>query len=88
MVAAAAADRQRCAPIVLSGVKLLATASRDRLIHVLNSEDDYSLVQTLDEHSSSITAVRFAGETLRQHLNPYISTQSDTSSFFLRCLFK
>ena len=46
------------------GLKLLATASRDRLIHVLNAGDDYGLVQTLDEHSSSITAVRFAGEPL------------------------
>lgn len=46
-----------------SGLKLLATASRDRLIHVLNADEGYSLVQTLDEHSSSITAVRFAGET-------------------------
>lgn len=50
--------------LLLSGLKLLATASRDRLIHVLDAEDDYSLVQTLDEHSSSITAVRFAGEPL------------------------
>lgn len=45
-----------------TGLKLLATASRDRLIHVLDAEKDYGLVQTLDEHSSSITAVRFAGE--------------------------
>lgn len=44
-------------------MKLLATAGRDRLIHVLNVEEDYSLLQTLDEHSSSITAVRFAGRT-------------------------
>ncbi|TWW69079.1 mitogen-activated protein kinase-binding protein 1-like [Takifugu flavidus] len=43
-----------------TGLKLLATASRDRLIHVLDADNDYSLVQTLDEHSSSITAVRFA----------------------------
>lgn len=49
----------------LSGLKLLATASRDRLIHVLDADSDYSLVQTLDEHSSSITAVRFAGEPLK-----------------------
>lgn len=51
--------------LLFSGLKLLATASRDRLIHVLNADDDYSLVQTLDEHSSSITAVRFAGESLQ-----------------------
>ncbi|RXN34960.1 mitogen-activated kinase-binding 1-like isoform X1 [Labeo rohita] len=43
-----------------SGVNLLATASRDRLIHVLDAEEDYALLQTLDEHSSSITSVRFA----------------------------
>jgi len=46
-----------------SGLKLLATAGRDRLIHVLDAEHDYRPLQTLDEHSSSITAVRFAGET-------------------------
>uniref|UniRef100_A0A3Q4GX28 Mitogen-activated protein kinase binding protein 1 n=1 Tax=Neolamprologus brichardi TaxID=32507 RepID=A0A3Q4GX28_NEOBR len=44
-----------------TGLQLLATAGRDRLIHVLDAGRDYSLVQTLDEHSSSITAVRFAG---------------------------
>lgn len=47
---------------LLPGLKLLATASRDRLIHVLDAGNDYGLVQTLDDHSSSITAVRFAGE--------------------------
>lgn len=51
-------------PTLLSGLQLLATASRDRLIHVLDAANDYNLVQTLDEHSSSITAVRFAGEPL------------------------
>ncbi|XP_048378551.1 mitogen-activated protein kinase-binding protein 1-like isoform X2 [Stegostoma tigrinum] len=43
-----------------TGMNLLATASRDRLIHVLNVDRQYSLVQTLDDHSSSITAVKFA----------------------------
>uniref|UniRef100_A0AAX7SIN5 Mitogen-activated protein kinase binding protein 1 n=1 Tax=Astatotilapia calliptera TaxID=8154 RepID=A0AAX7SIN5_ASTCA len=61
-----------------TGLKLLATASRDRLIHVLDAEDDYSLVQTLDEHSSSITAVRFAGETLEK----MISCGADKSIYF------
>lgn len=49
---------------VSTGLKLLATASRDRLIHVLDADKEYGLLQTLDEHSSSITAVRFAGEVL------------------------
>uniref|UniRef100_H9H714 Mitogen-activated protein kinase binding protein 1 n=1 Tax=Monodelphis domestica TaxID=13616 RepID=H9H714_MONDO len=43
-----------------TGLKLLASASRDRLIHVLDAEREYSLQQTLDEHSSSITSVKFA----------------------------
>ncbi|XP_077096387.1 mitogen-activated protein kinase-binding protein 1-like [Siphateles boraxobius] len=43
-----------------AGMSLLATASRDRLIQVLDVEEDYGLLQTLDEHSSSVTSVRFA----------------------------
>ncbi|KAJ2943469.1 hypothetical protein O0L34_g12274 [Tuta absoluta] len=39
--------------------KLLASASRDRLIHVFRVDQGYQIMQTLDEHSSSITAVRF-----------------------------
>lgn len=51
------------------GLQLLATAGRDRLIHVLDAGSEYRLVQTLDEHSSSITAVRFAGQDLIQYLS-------------------
>ncbi|XP_059479943.1 mitogen-activated protein kinase-binding protein 1 [Neocloeon triangulifer] len=39
--------------------RFLASASRDRLIHVFNADDNYSFLQTLDDHSSSITAVKF-----------------------------
>ncbi|XP_053622204.1 uncharacterized protein Wdr62 isoform X2 [Plodia interpunctella] len=39
--------------------RLLASASRDRLIHVFLVDKGYQILQTLDEHSSSITAVRF-----------------------------
>ncbi|KAK0149320.1 Mitogen-activated protein kinase-binding protein 1 [Merluccius polli] len=46
-----------------TGVKLLASASRDRLIHVFNLENNFSLEQTLYDHSGSITAVRFTGPT-------------------------
>ncbi|XP_053330091.1 WD repeat-containing protein 62-like [Spea bombifrons] len=63
----------------LSGVTLLASASRDRLIHVLNVESDYSLMQTLDDHSSSITAVKFAGEDDQMHM---ISCGADKSIYF------
>uniref|UniRef100_A0A3Q3PZU1 MABP1/WDR62 second WD40 domain-containing protein n=1 Tax=Monopterus albus TaxID=43700 RepID=A0A3Q3PZU1_MONAL len=44
-----------------TGVRLLASASRDRLIHVFNLEKNYGLVQTLNDHSASITAVKFTG---------------------------
>ncbi|XP_054871641.1 mitogen-activated protein kinase-binding protein 1-like isoform X2 [Amphiprion ocellaris] len=62
-----------------TGLKLLATASRDRLIHVLDADDDYSLVQTLDEHSSSITAVRFAANDNKVRM---ISCGADKSIYF------
>ncbi|XP_060533650.1 mitogen-activated protein kinase-binding protein 1 isoform X2 [Cylas formicarius] len=42
-----------------SNYSLLASASRDRLIHVFDTKQGYDFVQTLDDHSSSITAVRF-----------------------------
>uniref|UniRef100_A0A087X9D8 Mitogen-activated protein kinase binding protein 1 n=1 Tax=Poecilia formosa TaxID=48698 RepID=A0A087X9D8_POEFO len=64
---------------LLSGLKLLATASRDRLIHVLDADDGYSLVQTLDEHSSSITAVRFAANDNKVRM---ISCGADKSIYF------
>ncbi|XP_074484718.1 mitogen-activated protein kinase-binding protein 1-like isoform X1 [Sebastes fasciatus] len=62
-----------------TGLQLLATASRDRLIHVLDAARDYSLVQTLDEHSSSITAVRFAANEGKVRM---ISCGADKSVYF------
>nr|XP_043904300.1 mitogen-activated protein kinase-binding protein 1 isoform X2 [Solea senegalensis] len=62
-----------------TGLNLLATASRDRLIHVLDAKDDYSLVQTLDEHSSSITAARFAANENKVRM---ISCGADKSIHF------
>lgn len=43
-------------------VVLLATAGRDRLIHVFNAKNNYNVVKTLDNHSSSITTVRFTSD--------------------------
>ncbi|XP_015230422.1 PREDICTED: mitogen-activated protein kinase-binding protein 1 isoform X2 [Cyprinodon variegatus] len=62
-----------------TGLQLLATASRDRLIHVLDASRDYSLVQTLDEHSSSITALRFAANEGKVWM---ISCGADKSVYF------
>ncbi|XP_046712603.1 mitogen-activated protein kinase-binding protein 1 isoform X3 [Silurus meridionalis] len=62
-----------------TGLSLLATASRDRLIHVLDAQCEYGLVQTLDEHSSSITAVRFAANDGKIRM---ISCGADKSIYF------
>ncbi|KAL4656482.1 mitogen-activated protein kinase-binding protein 1 isoform X2 [Arapaima gigas] len=62
-----------------TGLKLLATASRDRLIHVLDADREYGLLQTLDEHSSSITAVRFAANDGKVRM---ISCGADKSIYF------
>uniref|UniRef100_A0A6I8NY92 MABP1/WDR62 second WD40 domain-containing protein n=1 Tax=Ornithorhynchus anatinus TaxID=9258 RepID=A0A6I8NY92_ORNAN len=64
-----------------TGLKLLASASRDRLIHVLDAGRQYSLQQTLDEHSSSITAVKFAGDC-RDGQVRMISCGADKSIYF------
>ena len=43
----------------LVGHKLLASAGRDRLIHVFDVQNNFSFVQTLDDHSASITSIKF-----------------------------
>ncbi|GAA6231867.1 WD repeat-containing protein 62-like [Lates japonicus] len=62
-----------------TGVRLLASASRDRLIHVFNLERNYSLEQTLNDHSASITAVKFTGESPEVRM---VSCGADKSIYF------
>ncbi|XP_067364332.1 WD repeat-containing protein 62 isoform X1 [Channa argus] len=62
-----------------TGVKLLASASRDRLIHVFNLEKNYNLEQTLNDHSASITAVKFTGESPEVRM---VSCGADKSIYF------
>ncbi|XP_069390921.1 WD repeat-containing protein 62 isoform X2 [Paralichthys olivaceus] len=62
-----------------TGVKLLASASRDRLIHIFNLEKNYSLEQTLNDHSASITAVKFTGESPEVQM---VSCGADKSIYF------
>ncbi|XP_021926195.1 mitogen-activated protein kinase-binding protein 1 isoform X3 [Zootermopsis nevadensis] len=62
-----------------SGHRLLASASRDRLIHVFSVDEEYNFVQTLDDHSSSITAVRFLNT--HDHLQ-MVSCGADKSIIF------
>lgn len=62
-----------------TGLKLLASASRDRLIHIFNPEKNYSLEQTLNDHSASITAVKFTGEKPEVRI---VSCGADKSIYF------
>uniref|UniRef100_A0A671TV87 WD repeat domain 62 n=1 Tax=Sparus aurata TaxID=8175 RepID=A0A671TV87_SPAAU len=62
-----------------TGLKLLASASRDRLIHIFNPEKNYSLEQTLNDHSASITAVKFTGEHPEVRI---VSCGADKSIYF------
>jgi len=39
---------------------LVATCSRDRLVHVFDTKSDYDLVRTFDEHSAAVTSLKFA----------------------------
>ncbi|XP_055837405.1 uncharacterized protein LOC129905836 isoform X3 [Episyrphus balteatus] len=59
--------------------KLLASASRDRLIHVFDVNQGYVILQTLDDHSSSITSVKFVGSGLTFQM---ISCGCDKSIMF------
>lgn len=62
--------------------KLLASASRDRLIHVFNVDEGYNFLQTLDDHSSSITAVRFFNQTNQTDKVQMVSCGADKSIIF------
>ncbi|XP_025602508.2 uncharacterized protein LOC105683743 isoform X1 [Athalia rosae] len=62
--------------------KLLASASRDRLIHVFSVDHGYNFVQTLDDHSSSITAVRFFNPTNQTNQIQMVSCGADKSIIF------
>ncbi|XP_042907111.1 mitogen-activated protein kinase-binding protein 1 isoform X2 [Parasteatoda tepidariorum] len=73
-------------PAVVNGqeTRYLASASRDRLIHVFDVKQDYAFQQTLDDHSSSITAVRFVQneDTLQM-----ISCGADKSIIFRKATY-
>lgn len=62
--------------------RLLASASRDRLIHVFNVDQGYNFLQTLDDHSSSITAVRFFNQTNQGNQLQMVSCGADKSIIF------
>lgn len=65
-----------------SGRQLLASSSRDRLIHIFDaSKNTYDLLQIIGDHSSAITAVRFCFNSLEKQLY-IISCGADKSIMF------
>ncbi|XP_071875768.1 WD repeat domain 62 isoform X2 [Bombus fervidus] len=62
--------------------RLLASASRDRLIHVFSVDQGYNFLQTLDDHSSSITAVRFFNQSNQSNQIQMVSCGADKSIIF------
>ncbi|KAG9319939.1 hypothetical protein KVV02_003067 [Mortierella alpina] len=59
---------------------LVATAGRDRLLHVFDVMNDFALVQTLDDHSSSITCIQFTADGSRM-----MSCGADKCIIFRNC---
>ena len=52
----------------IPGSSLLASAGRDRLVHIFDAPEpaeDYKLLTTLDNHSSSVTAMSFTNDSRR-----------------------
>ncbi|KAH7299658.1 hypothetical protein KP509_24G022800 [Ceratopteris richardii] len=41
-------------------VMLLASGGRDRLVHIYDATRDFEVIKTLDDHSASVTALKFA----------------------------
>ena len=64
-----------------SGVRFLSSAGRDRLLHVFDCDQDYGLVQTLDDHSAAITAIRFTDDVETGQMK-MISCGADKSILF------
>ena len=60
---------------------LLASSSRDRLIHVFNAAT-YDLMQTLDDHSAAITSIKFCYTPLPDRQLCVISCGADKSLMF------
>ena len=58
-------------------VVLLATAGRDRLVHVFDASDEYTPIQTLDHHSASVTIAKFTSDGRR-----FLSCGGDRSMVF------
>ena len=70
-----------CDPQSCLGTFFLASASRDRLIHIFDVNRQYSFVETLDDHNSAITALKFVPYTEKKAIE-LISCGADKSIIF------
>jgi WD40 repeat protein len=61
----------------VDNLNLMATGSRDRLIHIFDVKNDFRLIQTLEDHTSSITALQFC-----DHGRKLMSSAADKSIIF------
>lgn len=64
------------------GRALLVSAGRDRLIHIYDQHRQYSCIQNIDDHSSSITAVKFLSNRANSNNLQLISCGADRSLKF------
>lgn len=61
---------------------LLASSSRDRLVHVFHVDQNYAHLQTLCDHSAAVTAVKFASECIPKQWNlPHIVNLGGADNF-------
>ncbi|GIY61419.1 WD repeat-containing protein 62 [Caerostris darwini] len=65
--------------------QLLSSASRDRLVHIFDAQKNYSFAQTLDDHTSSVTAAKFvrSGNDLY-----FVSCAADKSVIVRKMMWK
>lgn len=66
----------------LCGRALLVSASRDRFIHVYDVHRQYSCIQNIDDHSSSIMSVKFVYDKFNPMILQMISCGADKSLIF------
>lgn len=64
------------------GRALLVSASRDRFIHIFDVNRQYSCIQNIEDHSSSITAVKFIIDSHNSKNLQLISCGADKSLIF------
>lgn len=64
------------------GRALLVSASRDRFIHIYDVHRQYSCIQNIDDHSSSITSVKFVCNKNNPNNLQLISCGADKSLIF------